>query len=389
MSLARSALFLAALITPLLLLGCDDPSAVGLDIIGEVGGEPVIVDLPPTVNDVTVVDQVTGQNPRVLVGHVEDPLFGTFRTHAYLDFGQMLGAEGFREGTVTSAFLTLQRDYLYGDTLGTIEFDLFGMPGEWAAGGATADTSLAYGDFVASYTVSAQDTLVTLQLPQTWVAANDTTLRSTDFPNVFHGFHLRARGGNTILGYAAGLSSFGATTAADTVSYPQVRNLTIRERLTPPGDSGDATPYQSTVGPLVSLSYDVADLVDQFAVNRGTLRVREDSLRIQQSAPAHFVRTRPANLHLYYRRADGLLQLVESSPRQENGDFFFASANLYLAMDQIMRGQMEPGSFELRTQLAPAVNDPQIGINTLDVMLIRQEEGLRPDLRLVLTPLLD
>jgi hypothetical protein len=373
-----------------MLLGCDDPSAVGLDIIGEIGGDPVIVDLPATISHLDGVNQFTGQNSRFLIGQVDDPIFGTFRTHAYIDFGAMLGATAFRENTVTSAYLTLRRDYLYGDTLGTVSIDIFDMPAEWSAQGATADTSLAYGELVASYTVSAQDTLVTLQLPQTWVAANDTTLRSTVFATVFHGFHLKARSGSTVIGYAAGLSSLGATTASDTVTFPQIlgRNLTVRERLTQPVESADVIPYQSTVGPQVSLSYDLAELVDQFAVNRGTLRVREDSLRIQQSAPADFVRTRPQNLNLYFRTPEGTMLLIERAPRQENGDFYFRSGDLYLLMDQIMRGQREPGTFELRTQQIPSATSAA-GINTLDVMLIRREEGQRPDLRLVLTPLLD
>jgi hypothetical protein len=100
------------------------------------------------------------------------------------------------------------------------------------------------------------------------------------------------------------------------------------------------------------------------------------------------VRTRPQNLNLYFRTPEGTMLLIERAPRQENGDFYFRSGDLYLLMDQIMRGQREPGTFELRTQQIPSATSAA-GINTLDVMLIRREEGQRPDLRLVLTPLLD
>jgi hypothetical protein len=386
MSLARSAFLFAFLIAPLLFAGCDDPSAVGLDIIGEVGGDPVIMDVPPVITQLETAGELTGQNSRVLVGHVEDPLFGTFRTHAYLDFGAPLSGSTFREGTINSAYLRLERSYVYGDTLGSIEVDVYGMDAEWGSQGATADTSIAYSSLIASYTISAHDTLVTLQLPPDWVAANDTTLRSEAFSSVFHGFHLRARGGNAVVGYSAGLSFLGATTAADTVSFPQVRNLTVRERLTDPQPTGNVVAYQSLVGPGVALSYDTSELIERFALNRGTLRIREDSLQILL-APVNFVRTRPQTLTLFYRTVENVLLPVETAPRQDTGEFVFRSGELYLMIDRILRGQIRPGRFEIRTQ-QPATATQGLGINTLDVLLIRQDEG-RPDLRLVLTPLLD
>lgn len=368
-----------ALVVSVVALGCEDPSNVGLDVVGEIGGDPVIRTLAPAIG-VPPTEEVTGNNARFLVGHLADPLLGAVRANAYVDFGAMVGSTSFRAGTVSSASLEMRRNYFAGDTLGTIEISLYDMPAEWNAQGATSDTSLVHGDLISTYTISAQDTVVTLPLPQSWIAANDTTLRSEAFTSVFHGFHLEANAGNSILGFATTQTSLRAVAGTDSVSFPRVRDLTTTERLSDPSGSEDYVVLRATAGPIIELGYDLGDVIDQFAVNRATLRVREDSVRAMSDLPPHFVRPRPTLLNLYFRTHDGNLLLIETAARQDNGDFFFRSTDLFVLAEQLVRGQREPGTFELRLPSTP---------NTLDHLLVRRDEGADPGLRLVLTPLLD
>jgi hypothetical protein len=380
MSPARICTITLALAVSLFAIGCDDPSNVGLDVIGDVGGDPIIEDFAPEIGLAASRDEVTGQNSRILVGQVNDPLLGTVRAHAYVDFGTLVGSANFREGTVASATLNLRRDYVFGDTLGTVDLRLYDMPEEWAAQGATSDTTLVAGDFIASYTVSVSDTIVSLPLPASWVAANDTTLRSDVFPTVFHGFHLEAQSGTAVVGYAAGQSSLRAVAGTDSVTFPQSRNLTTTERLSAPVESESYAVLQSTAGPIVALDYDLSSVAGEFALNRASLRIQDDSLAAFAARPANFQRTRPSALNLYFRTHDDNLLLIETTARQDNGDFHFRSSDLYFLVSQILRGQRQPGTFELRTPSNP---------NTLDYVLIRQGDESQPRLRLVLTPLLD
>jgi hypothetical protein len=380
MILARFRTIALALLVSIAAVGCENPTSVGLDVIGEIGGDPVIRSLDPNLESRTAFEEVTGQNQRILVGHVNDPILGAIRADAYLDFGAMVGTATFRDNEVVWAALELQRDYAVGDTVLPIEVSLYDMPAEWNAQGATSDTSLVRGGYIGTFSVSPFDSVITLPLPQDWIARNDTTLRSTSFPEVFHGFMLEAPDANAVFGFRAGNATLRAATAVDSVFFPQSRNLTTTERLTQPNESADYTVLQGTAGPIITLNYDLQGIRNEFGLNRATIRVREDSVAAMSQLAPHFHRSRAERLNLHFRTHDGNLLLVETASRQENGDFLFRTSELHFLMDQLLRGIRQPGTFELRLPSNP---------NTLDHLLIRRGEDVDPTMQLVLTPFLD
>jgi len=80
-SMRRSSVWSCCVLLLLLATGCDDPSAVGIGLIGE-EGLPVTVRLPA--DSVLTASQKdrTGNTARVLAGRVADPLVGRFRPPA-------------------------------------------------------------------------------------------------------------------------------------------------------------------------------------------------------------------------------------------------------------------------------------------------------------------
>ena len=183
------------------LSACDDPTSVGTDIIGDRGGVPQVHDLSPISIESSTLPPITGNNERTLLGYLDDPVLGTIRAHAYVDFSAPTGAGDFRDGTVSWAEIQLTREYVIGDTVGNIHINLYDMPEDWNPQGGTADTSFTHSTQVTSYTFSAADTLIALELPHDWIARNDTTLRSTSFANVFHGLYFEPSAGDAVLGF--------------------------------------------------------------------------------------------------------------------------------------------------------------------------------------------
>ena len=183
---------LALLLASLSVAACEDPSNVGVGLVGEGGGEPVVerVELAEF-EDVEGTD-VTGGTQLVLAGRVNDPLLGTLSATGHLDFDAVGGADvaGFRDTTLASATLQLVPNYAYGDTTTEVTLQLSSVPDEFNAAGATADTTLPAGEPIATFRFAPTDTLVSVPLPEAWIAANDTTLRSTRATSIFHGFQI-------------------------------------------------------------------------------------------------------------------------------------------------------------------------------------------------------
>ncbi len=70
----------------LLFTACEDPSNVGLGLVGNDGGEPIVEQLPfETIEmvDLEGIEDNTGQH---LVGQVDVPLMGQISATAYIDF---------------------------------------------------------------------------------------------------------------------------------------------------------------------------------------------------------------------------------------------------------------------------------------------------------------
>lgn len=362
------------------LSACDDPTSVGLDIIGDRGGTPQVHDLPPLDLSASHVPQVTGNNERTLLGYLDDPLLGTARGHAYVDFATPIGAGDFHNGTVDHAAVLLDRDYIVGDTTGNFTITLYDMADDWNPQGATADTSFARSSPISSYTVSATDTLVTLELPSDWVARNDTTLRSPAFSNVFHGFYFEATQGNAVIGFTPDGTFLRAAAGADTALFAMAKNLTAIEHEAPQDLPPDRVIVQGTGGRALETIFDMEELRNDFALNRATLRVREDSLASAANTPHGHIRPRASQLNLFVRLEDGTLVQVDAAFRDDDGVFSFGSSDFRTLINSYLSGVIDIDALVLRVPTT---------VNSLDHLLVHTDVPDEPRLTLTLTPLLD
>ncbi len=293
----------------LLVSACDDPSNVGLGLVGGEGGAPEIFRTPatPFVLDEDQHD-IGGGTALVLAGQVSDPLLGEMQADAYLDFGDpsAVGSGNlsrFRGATVRQAYLQMPRRYLYGDTLSTVaftlhdladEFDQIGLPTD-----ADPDTAFSIGSLVTTFSYALPDSLVKVPLPASWVTANDTTLRSSIFPASFNGFRMQASGGNAVIGFTPGTVRLFAVTDEDTVAYVANKSATLTRRVTEPTLPDGYVLIQDGFSNTYSFPLDSPPL-DQVKGNdlsRVALEIQTDPTLLAQTPP-NFVRPTLSTLEL-------------------------------------------------------------------------------------------
>ncbi len=374
---------LAPLLCGLVLLAaCDDPSNVGIGLVDE-QGEPEVRAFSASLFEAEPLKDITGNAQRVLAGQVEDPLLGTLGATAYLDFQRAL-IDTTGAPSITSVSLRLRPDYVYGDTTAPMTLQLFDMDADWVATGATADTVLPKGALVAAFDLMPTDTLTTVELPEAWIAANDTTLRSGTFEASFHGFALEALAGNAVMGFNGAGSRLRVVTERDTVDFPLFRTLTGLRRtgtsVLPPG----VLAVQDGLGPSVKFNFNFAEGgLDETPINGAIIRLFADTLSVQ-AAPAHFVRPLQRRLQLVAIQDEASFLLAEATLNAEGHYRFSAplAANLFSLRELLQRvflGNEVFEHFELRT---PTDN------NTINVtLLFDAEAGPRaPEALLTLSP---
>ena len=355
--------FLPALLGALFLLtcaACEDPSNVGLGLIGE-GGEPVLERVDATRLDTTARRDVTGNTQRLLAGTVADPLLGTITAEGFLDVLNVSGdnVASFRDTMLTSATLQLVPDYVYGDTTREVTLTLFEMPEEFNATSAFGDTTLTAGEAITTFSFRPTDSLVTVPLPETWIAENDTTLRSTSVASGFHGFKLASvpGSGSAVVGFDRSETVLEAIAGADTVFFGQssgntvgFKSLTSLSREGEPTLLTDRTVLQDGVGPGVRLDFrdnlEDSDLLGE-ALNRAEVVVYADLLTLQQNTPAGFVRPPIEPVELVGVDEDGNVpRLPDGSPLlsilaeiDEEGRLRFSSNVLRVLIQEVLLGR--------------------------------------------------
>lgn len=373
----------------LLTLGaCENPTNVGMDLIGEQGGEPTIRTIEATSLEHHPINDVTGQDARILVGRVDDPAFGTVAATGYVDFAQPSNLSGgFRDNPVTSATLRLYPDYRYGDTTATVTYALRTVPQEWTATDAPADTTLPAGELIREFTFTASDTLVEVPLPADWISANDATLRSGSFADTFHGFQLAPVSGNAVLGFIFNCPTQSTTctesrlrvaTSADSASFFATKTLTTTRRPEAPDLPAARIGLQDGAGPAGALYFDL-DVQEPYALNRAVFQVYADTL-LQQQTPPHFVRPTIRQLELYAIPDEGAAIPVESATLDAEGRFTYRSETLRRLLQDVLLGNVTIERFELR--IPPSSNT----VNTV-ALYTPAAETQAPRAILTLTPI--
>lgn len=387
----------------LMLSACADPSTVGADLVGS-GGDPVAVEDTLTFEQETIKSE-TGNARLMLAGATDDPLLGTITATGYLDFAasNSVGSD-FRDNPVRTVFLELAPDTVYGDVTEPVTLRLRDMPEEWEAAGATADTSLEAGTAVTEFSFSPSDTLVTVELPSSWVQANEEALQDTAFAERFHGFQLEARSGNAVVGFDYLDTRLRAVSEAggDTASFNTAKNLTTIRRSGELDLPSGRFLVQDGTGLVVRLAPDLSTLPSDASLNRTTLRLETDEETLEQTPD--FVRPRLEALRLYGLPGDGGNPVALFDLERDEDGAFVSSASNEEFLRRLMQDELLNNSqFEaFRLTPVPRSQQNQTGgggllINTLNAALLygsaapaecgpARSEACFPRLRLVYTP---
>lgn len=363
---AHATLVLAILLA---VAACDDPTGVGVELIDNGSGAPEAVELAPGLQPDHPVFDVTGGARRALMGATNDPLIGGTAASAALDFAlpaTVVPSVGFRTGPATSAELRLVRDYRYGDTTATVDLAVSEIFEEWTATGGTSSTTISPGPRLLTATVQATDTLLTIPLPESWVDANDSNLRSQDFVSIFRGFLIEPQSEGVVLGIDVDESHMRVISGGDTASFLVSRNLSLIERTAAGNPPAGLAILQDGPGTGLGLvlDFESADVTD-VALARVVVRVPYDSIAIRQQLPPNFVRPTIVRADLVGITEDSLaIPLATSQVR--NGALLFDDPILTSTLQGVLIGESVFRSFALMGSLDLAPVD-----NTVNTLLLR------------------
>lgn len=381
-------------VRPFLILGaivalsaCQEPAGVGLGLIDQEGVDPNVRSLVATSVD-TVGASTTaigfadeGASPaqvRVLVGDVEDDVFGDVVAVAYLDASQPLIDGDLQPGDVSDAWLELRRTYVYGDTTASLPVALRTIEGSWQVNPAyPADTLFATGEPLATATVSnaPADSLVRWDLPESWVAANAATLLADDFSTAFEGFALEVTDGaspapGAVFGFSTTSSQSGLRVVVpdDTLFFSLAEVFTSIQREVPAATPASVLPSRAYSMAEVAAAFDLGD-VGSLPLARALLTLPLDRSLLQDGP---FLRPVAPQSSVYGVRADetrtylGELLVIEGEDAR-----VLASSTLTDRLQEVLLGRTEPfDRIEVTTGLSVLTPTPiPVSLNVLPVAL--------------------
>ncbi len=336
----------AALCMLMIFAACDDPSNVGIGLIGdEQGGVPAIRNVDPFDFANTPLTRPGGSQPRVLAGRVVDPLAGTIEAEGYFDLSTT-ASSSFRDKMVTSASLRLTPTYAYGDTTQEVTFAIRPIESEFTTPSLLPpDTTYPTGAVIREFSFIPTDSLVVIPMPQSWVQSNDAVLRSTEFASSFHGFRLEQVSGASVVGFA-GQSQLRAFAESDSAIYPVTRAYSAIRRTSNVDIPAERVFYQAGVGPIASFELD-AETVDASAINQAKLVFQSDTLTLSQK-PVGFIRPVITTLDLYGAIGDDRYLLLDRTTIDEKGRFIFDGPTIGQELQRVLLGTRTIDHYELR-----------------------------------------
>lgn len=312
----------------LLMASCDATSPLGSQLTGDSGGAPQSLDAAVSLQ-YTESPARAGALPRVIAGAVTDPIAGSFKATGYVDVGVPFAQVGssldeFRTATTSEVRLILKRDYVYGDTLAPITLELHEITAELDDRALTTQSTVSVreGPALSRVTFAPMDTLITMELPSSWIAERDTTLRSIRVASLFHGFRITATAGQAAVGFNRTLSYLLAIAGADTVRFPVTVTATTTERTVAPSLPAGRVLLQAGFPTTHKLDFRIQDYPALIgaSLNRVYAVLPIDTVAMNAPLPANFVR--PSSPVIEFVAFDGIVNSVslsQSSAFSEGG----------------------------------------------------------------------
>lgn len=287
------------------LAACEDPGTVGLGLVEDAGGVPIVTEGGISEFAQEGSANVISRLDRFMAGQVNDPLTGEFNAIGYIDFTPGVIPAGYSGGTVDSVSLLLEIDYVFGDTTQPVTIEVFDLLEEIETSELSRDNLTPASDAgIFQFSFMPTDTAALAVFPADWITTNNARLRSSTFATDFHGFKLVAVDGNAIVGFRITRVSPDAATntaltgTAGTISHTYFAGNTYSEfnRLSDPQLAAGRVLIQEGVGPHVELRLDFSD-VEESSLNRAALELRIDTTLYSETPD--FVRPQPAGLNLF------------------------------------------------------------------------------------------
>lgn len=376
--LRRGVPVLVALTVGVAAAGCEDPSNVGLGLIGESGGDPVRMHLPSferpydyepslTSNVRTSLGYSAGA-VRVLAGTVNDPLFGTIAAKGYIDVTLSSSqSSDYRNGTITSVQLELQPNYVYGDSVATTSVVISEMQEAWPSTAMTSDTTLPAGVEITRVDFSyANDTSLVVDFPEEWFSSRSAVLLSANILDEFHGFELSTTDPAAVVGFDATSGIVHIVTTTGTA------DLVISKIFTHLDRSGDGNipdgraAIQDGIGQNLSFSFDFqADSIQGAGISRAVIELTVDQASMDD-VPENFYRPAPTQYDFLGVREDGSVALLRSAVLGADNTIRFVSSSAAAGESTIVRiiQQAAAGNTEF-TEYRTRIGEVQAAINSV------------------------
>lgn len=350
------------------LMACEDPTNVGLGLVGDDSGQPLTEALPldafAPADEVGIVDNL-GQ---VLAGRVDDPSFGTTNATAYFDVRTNTSQTiEYRNGPVERAILELETSYVYGDTLSELTFALHEVLDEFTGFQSTEDSIPTVGPELLQFSMMPTDEVVAIDLPDSWVDQYDADLRTPDFGQAFAGFQLRHVEGNAVVGFHNVITQetrIRSIVGEDTVNFVAEKSITTLAREAEATLPVDRIGIQDGIGPKISFNFAI-DSLQGVSLNRAAIRLQTDDEALE--TPTNFFRPAIENLALHGVLNDSSSALLAIGSLNDDGAYNFVSETFHAVLQQFLLGGTPYERYEIRFASTSA--------NTIDAVVLHNNES--------------
>jgi hypothetical protein len=311
---------------------------------------------------------------------VDDPALGRLTATSFLDLSGTFGSP--EDSTIREVSLRLAPDYVYGDTTATLTLALAEVLDAWDDEDRTADTTLSTAATPLTETsIVPTDSLVTLTLPESWIAENGDLFTGNDFEDAFVGFALQSTAAGAVVGFSTSASELRVVTPSDTIEYQITKTLSTLGREGAPALPPDQTLLQDGVGPTVQFDLDLSSFEDT-PLNGAVVRffTRTETLG---TLPPHFVRPPLDRVQVVLvDEEDGEMVELELDDEAlgEDGTLRFSSAALRELFQQTTFGEDLYDALELR--VSPSDNS----ISPLLLYTPEAPDDLAPEVLLTISP---
>ncbi|MFK7846352.1 MAG: hypothetical protein AB8G77_13725 [Rhodothermales bacterium] len=347
----------------LLLIACEDPSSVGLGLVGDDTGQPITETLGLSTFEAAPEVGIVDNLGEVLVGTVNDPTMGGTNAVGYIDIRNNNSLpEDYRTGTIERAILRLENSYVYGDTLEALTLGLHEVLTAFSGFGSTLDSIPDVGPELMQFTITPADSIVEIDLPESWITANDTALRAANFADAFHGFQLVPISGNAVVGFhnsVTRLTALRSIVGTDTVNFSADKSITTLSKFSEANVPPGRLAIQDGIGPKIAFNFNI-DSLQNVSLNRFSVRLPAD--QDVYETPANFFRPPIEVLSLHGVLGDSASLQLAIGSLDDDGNYDFSSDIFHAVLQQFLLGAAPYDKYEIRF--------PSSSANSIDALVM-------------------